>query len=182
MTEERAKKGAPKRKRGPYRPSVVAKNSPRLGALPETAVSARETTLTPRNRKLAALIASGMPVVKASEECGIKPPSGYRLLRDPVIKAEIARIRDDAAEEVRVYLGSKAMEFAETLVTVAKGGHEGHKDMPRLKAAQLGLAMCGITPESLARTPSDPVYDMTDEELEADVLAFADKVRGLPPS
>lgn len=177
MNEKRAVKGAPAKPRGPYRKSVVAKASPRLGRANDAPVSVKETTLTPRNRKFAALVAAGTRVADAAKELNLSAPSGYRLLRDAIIKAEIARLRDDAASEGMAFLGSKILSACETLYQVSQGGKEGHKDMPRLKAAEAILALNGITPETMARAPVDPVFLMSDDELDEDILNEADIIR-----
>lgn len=188
MSAARAPKGNPGTPRGPYRKTAakqasgaerrVSKGSPRLGLPVEHPVSVKETTLSARNRKFAAAIAGAMPVADAAKSIGLTAPSGYRLLRDPVIAAEITRIQDEAANAVMIGLRAKVDVAVTTLIEVMAGGKDGHKDMPRLKAAEFALALIGITPESMTRQPADPVFGLSDAELEEDVLAFADQVRG----
>src|SRR5262245_25735024 len=91
----------------------------------------------PLREKFCVLIASGRTIAASSREAGVTPRTGKRWMKEPAVKADVARLRAEMTDRALGALSEAASEAVRTLVEMLD---ERRPDTVRLAAARAILA------------------------------------------
>lgn len=152
------------------------KGSPRLGK-PKADGTPPKPEKNPHRRARKALVlsllAQGKRPVEIHRETGIGVRTIYTWMHDEDFAAELDTMLEEGRKDAVRFVRAKVGTVARSLVRVAlKGGKE---DGPKVKAAELALAVAGITTKQEHRIElTGELQTKSDEELEAMVLKGAE--------
>jgi hypothetical protein len=126
-----------------------------------------------RARRCLALdrLAEGESAHVVAADLGVSASTVYDWMRRPEFKAELDRRLDAGREAAIEHLRANGRLFAQTLIDIARSG--GKEDGPRVKAAELGLALMGVVPtEHVEVTHHGDLRDSTEDDLEQRLAAL----------